>query len=125
MKLHLEPWATVAGILVDTNGAPVPGEIVSMEFDVDRGTGDRPHLSFNANTTTGPNGEFVLTNAPPGDLRLTRRLVVSTFPNRGWQNIVQTRFYASPGETNDLGKVTLDTPPPEPLLKRIKSKVGL
>ncbi len=125
MKLQLEPWATVTGILVNIKGAPVPGEIVSVEFDVDWGTVDRPHINFNANTTTGPNGEFVLTNAPPGELRLPRRIITSTFPNRGWQNAVQTRFYASPGETNDLGKVILDTPPPEPLLKRLKNKVGL
>jgi len=113
LKLRLEPWATVTGVLVTTNGTPAGNQALTVDFDGAWATTEQPGMMVKIHAMTGPDGRFVLTNIPPADLLL----------NRG--NVWQSRFYASPGATNDLGHVTLDTPPPEPLLKRLKQKVGL
>jgi len=128
MKVRLEPWAAVAGVLVDATGKPKPNEELILGFDGDWFTKGIPHINFNSRAKTGANGEFMITNAPPGDLVLNRVVpspAVAGGPPNSWSYQLQTRFYASPGITNDLGNVTLDTPPPEPLLKRLKQKVGL
>lgn len=128
MKARLEPWAVVTGVLVDLTGAPVANQELILGFDGDWYNKGLPHINFNGRTRTGTNGGFVLTNAPPGDLVLNRIVPFTPVPGgpaQGWSHQLQTRFYASPGVTNGLGKVTLDTPPPEPLLKRLKQKVGL
>ncbi len=113
LKLRLEPWATVTGVLVTTNGTPAGNQALTVDFDGAWAMSAQPGMLVKIHARTGPDGRFVLTNIPPADLLL----------NRG--NVLQTRFYTSPGATNDLGHVTLDTPPPEPLLKRLKQKVGL
>jgi hypothetical protein len=113
LKLRLEPWATVTGMLLNTNGTPAANHMLTVDFDGAWATTAQPSMLVKNHTRTGPDGRFVFTNIPPADLLL----------NRG--TVLQTRFYASPGVTNDLGKVILDTPPPEPLLRRLKQKIGL
>ncbi|HSH14755.1 MAG TPA: hypothetical protein VLD18_01900, partial [Verrucomicrobiae bacterium] len=127
LKLQLEPWAVIAGVLVTTKGVPVPNEELVLGFDADGVGKGLAAFGLNLRTRTGAQGEFILTNVPPADLVL-HRMVASgqtrTSPP-SWSRTLQTRFYASPGVTNDLGKVILDTPPPEPLLRRLKQKIGL
>ncbi|MBI1175970.1 hypothetical protein GC207_00865 [bacterium] len=128
MKLRVEPWATVSGVLVDSAGAPVVGEQLILGFDNDDFMRGVPHINFNYRATTGSKGEFVLNNVPPCALLLNRIIPMSStpgFPSQSWSSKLQTRFEASPGVTNDLEKVILDTPPPEPLLKRLEKKFGL
>jgi len=127
LKLQLEPWAVITGVLVTTNGVPVPKEELVLGFDADGVSKGLAFFGLNLRTRTGDHGEFIFTNAPPADLVL-HRMVASGQTRTGppsWSRTLQTRLYASPGVTNDLGNVTLDTPPPEPLLKRLKQKVGL
>lgn len=127
LKINLEPWAVVRGSLVDTNGAPVPKADLRLSFD-GNGPGKGLRLGLDILTTTDSQGQFTFTKVPPADLLLHRMVIqggLAGGPLRNWSPVLQTRFYASPGVTNDLGQVTLDTPPPEPLLKRLKQKVGL
>ncbi len=114
-------------MLVTTNGVPVPNEELVLGFDADGISTGLAVFGLNLRTRTGGRGEFIITNAPPADLVL-HRMVASRQTRTGppsWARTLQTRFYASPGVTNDLGKVILDTPPPEPLLRRLKQKIGL
>ncbi len=127
LKLRLESWATITGVLVTTNSLPVPNEELLLGFDTDGVGMGLAYFGLNLRTKTGAKGEFILTNVPPADLVL-HRMIATAQARTGppsWSSKLQTRFYASPGVTNDLGNVTLDTPPPEPLLKRLKQKVGL
>lgn len=128
MRIKLEPWSVVTGTLVDTQGVPVVGEELMLGFDGNWYQSGVPHINFNSRTKTDAKGVFVVTNAPPGDLILNRIIPMPATPGgpvNSWTHQLQTRFYATPGVTNDLGNVTLDTPPPEPLLKRLKQKIGL
>lgn len=113
MRIHLEPWAVVTGRLITTNGSPVANAGLSVDFWGDLTISGHPSVTIKSSATTGSDGRFWLTNVPPAELRLYRGAVV------------QTWFHAAPGTTNDLGDVILDTPPPEPLLRRLKQKVGL
>jgi hypothetical protein len=128
MRFRLEPWSVVTGTLVDTNGAPVANEELILGFDGDWFKTGEPHINFNFRGKTGLKGEFTLSHAPPGELILNRVVPFSPTPGgppQGWQHTIQTRFYAGEGRTNDLGRVTLDTPPPAPLFEQLKKKVGL
>jgi hypothetical protein len=99
--------------LITTNGSPVANAGLSVDFGGDHATPGHPSVTIKSSTTTGPDGSFRLTNVPPAELRLYRG------------SVVQTWFHAAPGMTNDLGNVVLDTPPPEPMLRRLKSRLGL
>lgn len=113
MRIRLEPWAIVTGRLITTNGSPVANAGLSVDFLGDLMTPGHPSVTINSSATTGADGSFRLTNVPPAELRLYRG------------NVIQTWFHAAPGMTNDLGDVVLDTPPPEPMLRRLKSRLGL
>src|SRR5207249_1492695 len=43
LKLRLQPWASLKGVLVDANGAPMPGVPLGLEFPNDYNRGE-PHL---------------------------------------------------------------------------------
>jgi len=113
MRIRLEPWAVVTGRLITTNGTPVASAALTLDFAGAPATPGHPSVTIKSSTRTGPDGRFWLTNVPPAELRLYRG------------NVIQTWFHAAPGTTNELGDVVLDTPPPEPLLRRLKSRFGL
>ncbi|MBI1177398.1 hypothetical protein GC207_08155 [bacterium] len=125
MKIRLEPWATVTGTLVDTNGSPVSGSELSLKMNGFDGMDSGPQLVMEFKTKTDDRGAFAFSFVPPGDLMLFRNIPPPANSNRAWTLSLQTRFYAAPGETNNLGHVILDSPPPKPLLERLKKKVGL
>jgi len=113
MRIRLEPWAVVTGRLITTNETPVAASALTLDFAGAPATPGHPSVTIKSSTRTGPDGRFWLTNVPPAELRLYRG------------NVIQTWFHAAPGTTNELGDVVLDTPPPEPLLRRLKSRLGL
>jgi len=123
LKIRLKPWTVVTGTLVDTNGWPVTNQTLTLEFDQPPSQRDLPRLWFRHECQTGPQGRFLLTNVPPADLVLLRIIRV-TQPPGAFSTIPQTRFRAEPGGTNDLGQVTFDTPPPEPILRQLRRSLG-
>lgn len=121
LKLRLEPWAAIAGTLVDTNGAPMPGVELHLSRMHDWRLGDpSPNLQHVARTDS--QGRFLFVNVPPGRLDIVRYVPMG--PN-SWSHQPQTWLDADPGKTNEVGNVTYDTPPPAPLTDRIKQKLGL
>jgi uncharacterized GH25 family protein len=122
LKLRLKPWADVAGTLVDKNGAPVSGAVLAVTFAVNFLTSDDATFYFQQTSVTDSQGRFAFGGMPPRELHIERRTPMS---RNGWTSTEQTWFEAKPGVTNDLGNVILDTPPPLPLGKQIKRKLGL
>ena len=113
LKLRLQSWSVVAGVLVNQQGMPVANEALTLDFQLSPSVNLRDPLILKHHAFTAADGRFTLTNVPPGELRLMRGAVL------------QLRFHARAGETNDLGQVIFDTPPPEPLLRQLKEKIGL
>ncbi|MDB6018049.1 MAG: hypothetical protein JWR19_2538 [Pedosphaera sp.] len=121
LKVRLKPWATLAGTLVDANGAAMGGVELEVTMNHDWQSGD-PGIDFQGNVTTDKQGRFQFAKVPPRRVDIQR--VIRMSPN-SWQSRPQTWLVALPGITNDLGKVTYDTPPPPPVMDRLKQRLGL
>ncbi|HEY3863000.1 MAG TPA: carboxypeptidase-like regulatory domain-containing protein [Verrucomicrobiae bacterium] len=122
LELRLKPWASITGTLIRNNGAPAPGEVVAVTMSMNGWSRGEPCFYFQQTFTTDAQGRFFFSNMPPRDLFIERRVPSGV---HSWSDIEQTSFTASAGVTNDLRKVTLDSPPPPPLGEEIKRKLGL
>ncbi len=121
MKIRLQPWASISGTLVKSNGVPVPGVELNIAMRHDWNTGE-PFLNmYDFKATTDAKGRFTFAVAPPERLDL-QRIVPSS--RNSWSYVAQTWFDAKPGIKNDLGNVTYDTPPPPPVIDQWKQKLG-
>jgi hypothetical protein len=121
LKLRLKPWATLTGTLIYSNGTPAANIPLNLSTDYNWQRGD-PIMHINQKTTTDAQGNFLFTNVPPRHIRVDRMLITG---RGGWSSIPQTWLEVSPGITNNLGKVTYDTPPPAPMIDQLKQKLGL
>ena len=121
LKLQLAAWAVVQGTLVASNGAPMPGVKLHLTHPHNWTAGD-PIINAQGYITTDAKGAFTFTNAAPGRLELNRQVPVG---GGGWSYVLQTWFICPPGVTNDLGNVTYDSPPPPPLMEKVKRSLGL
>ena len=121
VKLRLKPWATLTGILVATNNVPLPGTrmAVTMFHDWQKGGA---LVNLQGRVITDAAGKFTFTNIPPSRVEVNR-LVNMAMGSYSYQ--VQTWLVPTPGITNDLGRVIIDHPPPEPMLDQIKQRLGL
>jgi uncharacterized GH25 family protein len=127
MKIRLEPWAAVRGTLVDANGAPMAGVDLGVTSPMANWQNGDPMVNFQAHATTDAQGRFHFADVPPMRIEINR-MIPMPGPGgrmRGWTWRPQTWLAVQPGVTNDLGNVTYDTPPPPPLIERIKRSVGL
>lgn len=121
LTLKLKPWAWVAGTLVDSNNVPMAGVRLGIDMLADS-LHDGVMVNIQNETVTDAQGRFLFTNVPPERIEVNRMFKMSG----GWlTSQTQTWLYAKPGITNDVGKVTLDRPPPLPALDRLKQNLGL
>jgi hypothetical protein len=120
-QVELAPWAVVKGTLVDTNGKPVPETKLNLHMRQDL-TGNESFVNFQEYAVTDTRGRFQFMRVPPRELTLTRVIPMTA---TSWTHKPQTRFIALPGQTNDLGKIILDQPPPPSVLEELKRKLGL
>lgn len=113
-KVQLQPFATIAGRLVDADGKPVAGALISAwakPGDDVNGPGIHPrqfHLPLSNGTTTDANGRFQLASVLPGT-----RWEVTAYVEHGdtkWRKLTAP---ITAGETIDLG----DVPPQPPVDK--------
>jgi hypothetical protein len=133
LKLQLKPWAAVSGALVDSNGVPVAGVQLAITMMHDWQTGSAM-INEQKQVKTDAQGRFQFDDVPPRRIEIQRlipmggatRTVGGTVRmGGGWTYKEQTWLVVEPGITNDLGKITLDTPPPIPLMERMKQQFGL
>jgi len=80
-------------------------------------------INLQGGSVTDTKGNFFFANAMPGRLDLIRAIPMGT--GGGYTHGPQTWFICQPGITNDLGNVTYDSPPPPPLLEKVKRSLGL
>jgi len=120
LKIQLGAWATVVGTLVSSNGTPMPGVTLHLSPTHDWNAGD-PIINTQGSTVTDAKGNFVFVDATPGRLELNREIPMGG----GWSAQLQTWFMCQPAITNDLGKVTYDSPPPPPFAEKVKQALGL
>ena len=121
LKITLAPWATVTGTLVSSNGTPLPGVTLHLNPVIEWNAGD-PVINVQGNTVTDAKGKFFFTNALPVRLQVNREIPAG---GGGWTYSLQTWSDCRPGITNDLGKVTYDSPPPPPFSEKVKRALGL
>ncbi len=129
LELRLKPWAAVKGRLVDSNGAPAKGIELHLMMYPDPNYGGTK-VNLDRSTVTDARGYFFFSTAPPMTRLDVQRTVPGTLTNAGMTYPIrkyqlQSWLVARPGVTNDLGTVTLDTPPPLPVVEQIKKKLGL
>ncbi len=122
LKITLAAWAVVKGTLVASNGTPMAGIPLHLTRPYDWNAGD-PILNIQGLCMTDAKGAFLFTNALPGRLDLIREIRMGT--GGGYSHGPQTWFICQPGITNDLGKVTYDSPPPPPFAEKVKRVLGL
>ncbi|EEF59348.1 hypothetical protein Cflav_PD1896 [Pedosphaera parvula Ellin514] len=122
LKLRLKPWATLTGTLVYSNGTAAANVPLDLAIDYNWQRGD-PIMHIQGKIVTDAQGNFLFTNVPPRHIQVNR-MQTSGFGG-GYSSIQQTWLDVSPGVTNELGKVTYDTPPPAPMIDQIKQKLGL
>jgi len=122
--IELEPWATMSGRLVRSNGVAVAGERMALQMEHDWSVGT-PFVNIQERPITDANGRFVFLRVPPGKLQLHRLVPSGAVPSSGWTYQLQTPVYSKPGASNDLGNVIIDSPPPPPALKEFLKKLGL
>jgi len=121
LKVALAPWAAVSGTLVSSNGTPMPGVTLHLAHRHNWSEGD-PMINVQGHGVTDAKGKFFFANAAPVRLELQR---VIPMGGGSWSSQLQTWFICQPGITNDLGNVTYDSPPPPPLLEKVKRSLGL
>ena len=121
LKLRLQPWATVTGTLMLTNGVPAAGVVLGVTLPSDWQRGD-PHINVNGQITTDAQGRFRFPAVPPRRVEIQRVIPAG---GNGWTWNLQTWLFVKPGVTNDLGQVEYDHPPPPPILDQIKQRIGL
>ena len=121
LKIRLEPWASLKGTLTYSNGSPASGVTLAMTRQHDWQSGD-PLINIQGQITTDSAGHFQFLDVPSGRMEVQR---VVPMGGNGWTYVTQTWLIVQPGITNDLGKVTYDTPPPPPVMEQLKSKLGL
>ncbi len=126
LKLALKPWAAVCGTLVDSNGVPMAGVELGITMQRDWQHGGN-YVNYQAHSTTDAKGHFEFSDIPPRRIEIQRMIPSFAGGRRsgGWTWQMQTWLDVQPGITNDLGKVTYDTPPPYPLGERLKQRFGL
>jgi hypothetical protein len=128
LQIRLQPWASVSGILVDSNAVPVTGMELSLTMFHDWQRGGAL-VNLQDRITTDAQGRFKFTNIPPARLELQRMVSMGSkfpgLPSTSYTYQLQTTFVAEPGIDNDLGKVQLDHPPPPPPLEQLKDRLGL
>ena len=126
LKVRLKRWAALSGTLVDTNGAPVAGVKLGITMEHDWQSGG-PLINVQGETTTDAQGRFQFSDVPPRRLEVQRMIPMpgTGRMSNGWTWQLQTWLFVEPAITNDLGKVTYDTPPPPPMLERVKQTLGL
>jgi len=120
LKLRLEPWATVVGVLQQSNGPVMAGVRLHLGGTFDA---QRPYVNLGLYCVTDSAGRFFFQNVPGERLNLVRTIPMGT--GGGWTHQLQTWVEVEPGVTNDLGTVFYDTPPPPPVLEQLKRKIGL
>ncbi len=111
---------------MDSNGVPKAGGPLCLEMMDDwQHGGAIVDLHLQANTDA--QGHFLFHDVPPGRLELQRMVPMAgtTGFSAGYSEQLQTWFVAEPGITNDIGKVTYDTPPPPSMLEQMKKRLGL
>jgi hypothetical protein len=121
LKLHLKPWATLAGTLMYSNNTPAAGITLGLTVPSAFQRGE-PHINIQGQTATDAQGHFQFTNVPPRRVEVQR---IIPMQQSSWTYKLQTWLVAQPGITNDLGKVTYDEPPPLPALEQLKQRFGL
>jgi hypothetical protein len=117
LKLRLQPWAAVTGMLGDVRASPASGIELIATMPIDDHRRGEPSVLLPACVKTDARGRFVLRDLPPGQLELHRRIPESPGV---WRILEQTWFVAKPGITNDLGNVIYDSPPPPPLADQFR-----
>ncbi len=122
LQIRLKPWATVTGTLVDTNGAAVAGTQIMLNLARSEARVGI-FVASEKTATTDSRGRFTFQNVPPGRLEIHRMAPMKT--GLGANFALQTWLVAEPGVTNDVGRVTVDQPPPEPIWDQVKAKLGL
>jgi hypothetical protein len=97
---RLRPWGTVSGRLVDRDGRPRPGVVLSYQ---DSFRGRKPFdLAFPKDVTTDSSGRFTFVGLVPEQeyaIRLVPEDVYAPTVSVGWPHAVE------PGETKELGDV--------------------
>ncbi len=121
VKLRLKPWASLAGVLLQTDGTPAAGVELSLTMPSDWQRGE-PRINIQGRTTTDAQGRFQFADVPPRRVEVQRIIPMS---QGSWTYKLQTWLVAQPGITNELGKVTYDQPPPLPALEQIRQRFGL
>ncbi|HTH48692.1 MAG TPA: carboxypeptidase-like regulatory domain-containing protein [Candidatus Limnocylindria bacterium] len=124
LTLKLEPWATLTGVLVGPDGAPVPGEDLTLT-QPGYGRPDAAFLNFYPWPRTDAQGRFTFARVPADDFQLVRLQPMGT---GGWSHQPQRPVTLRAGETNQLGNVLKDSPPKAPApgtLETLKRELGL
>lgn len=124
LTLKLEPWATLTGVLVGPDGAPVPGEPMTLT-QPGSGQPGGTYLNFSPWPRTDAQGRFEFPRVPAGDFQLVRLQPAGT---SSWTHRPQRNVTLRAGETNALGNVLKDTPPPAPApgpIDGLKRTLGL
>ena len=97
---RLRPWGTVSGRLVDRDGRPRPGVVLSYQ---DSYHGRRPFAqAFPKDVTTDSSGRFTFVGLVPEQeyvIKLVPEDVYAPTVSVGWPHAVE------PGETKELGDV--------------------
>jgi RNA polymerase sigma factor (sigma-70 family) len=119
--MRLQPWGCIEGTF-QVDGKPTAGQEVQLEYGVAnlprpvyQAEGDglplpmlgAVHFEFGAYvSTTGPNGEFAFSQAPPGRHRLIRRIETAGWPGnhegRVWRLDPLGEVMVTPGETTKV-----------------------
>ena len=79
-------------------------------------------MNVNGRVATDAKGQFFFADVPPQRIEVERIVPMSA---NSWSYRPQSWLEAMPGITNDLGKVTYDTPPPLPAFEQLKQHLGL
>ena len=123
LKIHLQPWAVITGILVHSNGTPAAGTNLQLNATIDW-RNSSPIINLENHAITDAHGVFKFIGVPPRHIEINR-----TFPfgpmAGSYSYKLQTSLDVEPGITNDLGKIILDTPPEPSTLEKWKKKLGL
>jgi hypothetical protein len=121
LKLRLKPWAAIKGTLVNSSGTPAAGVELCFTLPQDWQKGDA-YMNTQARSTTDAQGQFFFTDVPPQRVEVERIVPMGA---NSWSYRPQSWLDVTPGITNDLGKVTYDTPPPLPAFEQLKQHLGL